>query len=59
MAYARGTKRTVAYQEGSKVRRLKLPPYKPTYFEVSSEYEDRKKAMADPKTLIVINEVIG
>lgn len=32
------------------------PPFKPTYFEVLSEYEDRKKAMADPTTLIIIDE---
>ena len=34
----------------------RCPHFKPTYFEVFSEYEDRKKAMADPTTLIVIDE---
>lgn len=34
----------------------RCPPFKPTYSEVFAEYEDRKKAMADPTTLIVIDE---
>ncbi len=44
------------YEGNPKYGDSSWPPFKPTYFEVFSEYEDRKKAMADPTTLIVIDE---
>jgi hypothetical protein len=34
----------------------KFPPFEPTYFQVIQDYEARKLAVADPTTLILIDE---
>lgn len=43
-------------RSGSEIRRLKLPAVQAYILEVCSEYEHRKKTMADPTALIVVDE---
>ena len=44
------------YEDDSKFDGSRCPPFEPTYFQVFQQYEDRKRAVTDPTTLILIDE---
>ncbi len=50
------TRGVVIFESDPKFDGSRCPPFEPTYFQVFQQYEDRKKAVADPTTLTLIDE---